>query len=91
MAAERYVYTGGAGMYYQDYRDLDTGKMLVAEAGGSYAMQSIDLNRPVPPNDGRWEGAPPPPPPPVRPPVIQPPQPVVAAPAPAPDPEGGVS
>lgn len=99
MAEPLYTYTGGAEMYYQAYRDAETGRMLVAQPGGSYLMVACDQGPadengnptalPVPPADGRWADAPPPPPPASTPPVVQPPQPVTAQPAPAP--EGGVS
>jgi len=75
-------------MYYQDYRDVSTGRMLIAEPGESYSMLAIDLNHPVPPTDGRWAGAPPQPPPPPFVPATQLAQPVTA-PAPAPAPQGG--
>jgi hypothetical protein len=90
--ATRYAYTGGAEMYYQDYTDDDTGRMLIAVPDGSYAMTPVngEGTRPVPPNDGRWQWAPPPPPPVPDPPATQLPQPVTA-PAPAPAPEGSAS
>lgn len=82
--ASSYAYTGGATMYYQDYRDAETGKMLVASPGETYWIVAIDDTRfPVPPSDGRWMEAPPPPPPPPSGPKS------VSAPAPAP--EGGES
>lgn len=92
MAAVSYAYTGGVVMYYQDYLDVATGKMLVAEPGGSYVMVATDPARPVPPTDGRWAGAPPVPPPPPFVAATQLAQPVTApAPAPAPAPQGGES
>jgi hypothetical protein len=95
VAAASYAYTGGAEMYYQQYRDADTGKMLVAEPGdpaNTYVMVPVDpeLNLPVPPGDGRWAEVSVPPPPAGKPPAVQPAQPVTAPePVPAPAPEGG--
>lgn len=88
MAAAQYAYTGGTEMWYQQYRDTDTGRMLITEPGGSYSMEPTDpgLGLSVPPGDGRWLETPAPvaPAPPAPAPVPAP------APAPAPAPEGGV-
>lgn len=67
-----YDYLGPNTLGYADYRDLATGRMLVASPGGSYGMEAISLTAPVPPTDGRWAQAsvssgPPPEPPPVPP------------------------
>jgi hypothetical protein len=73
-------YTGLNTFGYQDYRDADTGKMLVAEPGGSYQIEAIDGRSTVPPPDGRWSaasgggGAPPGPPPPPAVPAIPAPE-----------------
>jgi hypothetical protein len=90
VAGTLYAYTGGETLYYQQYLDDDTGKMLIAVPGGSYSMSPVDGlgYAPVPPGDGRWQGAALPPPPEPVPPAVQLPQPVTA-PAPAPAPEGG--
>ena len=67
-----YDYTGLSILGYPAYADTGTGKMLVAEPGGSYGIRAIDAGLAVPPPDGRWAeagsngngGAPPGPPPP---------------------------
>jgi hypothetical protein len=66
-------YTGVSTLGYFSYADTGTGKMLVADPGGSYSMRAIDPGLAVPPPDGRWaipeqdgataRGAPPGPPP----------------------------
>jgi hypothetical protein len=69
-----YRFTGHVRTGYFAYRDLATGKMLTADPGGVYEMQSVTLMDAVPPADGRWEAVaapaatlpvtlPPPPPP----------------------------
>ena len=64
-----YDYIGLNTLGYADYRDLATGRMLVADPGESYGIAAINLTDPVPPVDGRWAvatgggGAPPGPPP----------------------------
>lgn len=73
-----YAYLGATTLIYQDYLDDATGKMLVAEPGGTYSMSAI-TNAPVPPSDGRWAAVQPPPP-------ASPPAPPVP---PAPAPTGG--
>jgi hypothetical protein len=55
--AAQYTFTGYVTTGYQDYRDTGTGKMLVADPGGSYGIQAIDLQLAVPPPDGRWTAA----------------------------------
>jgi hypothetical protein len=74
-----YRFTGYGRTGYFAYRDLATGKMLIADPGGVYEMQSVTLMDPVPPGDGRWEPVPAaaPPPPPVAP--APPPPPPAAA------------
>jgi hypothetical protein len=52
--AEAYTFTGYATMGYPDYADLATGRMLVAQPGGSYGIRAIDGKMTVPPGDGRW-------------------------------------
>lgn len=74
MAAGTCEYTGQFTLGYPDYRDTETGRMLVAEPGGAYDIAAVDGVAPVPPADGRWQdggsgGPPPPPPPPAIPPV----------------------
>ena len=101
VAAAGYAYTGGTEMYYQQYMDNATGKMLVAQPGGVYDMFACDTGPadddgvptalPVPPMDGRWAGAPPPPPPIITPVPVQPPQPVTASAPATPAPQGGES
>jgi hypothetical protein len=78
--AATYEFTGQNTLGYPDFRDTATGKMLVAEPGGSYGIAAIDGGG-VPPGDGRWTEAsvssgPPPGPPPSPPPV--PPVPALA-------------
>jgi hypothetical protein len=68
-----YDYAGLSVMGYPAYADTATGRMLIAEPGGSYGIRAIDGGA-VPPPDGRWKaesGAPPgsPPAPPSVPPV----------------------
>lgn len=73
MAAGTCEYTGQFKLGYPSYRDAETGKMLVAEPGGTYSIDPVDGVAPVPPPDGRWltpgsgaggtSGGPPPPPP----------------------------
>ena len=37
---------------YMDYMDLDTGRVLLAEPGGTYNIQAVGFGAPdVPPND----------------------------------------
>jgi hypothetical protein len=88
VAVPSYRFTGYGRTGYFAYRDLATGKMLIADPGGVYEMQSVTLADPVPPGDGRWEAVPaatvPPPPPLVN--VAPPPPPPPPAPAPAPAP-----
>ena len=74
MAGGPYSFVGLNTLGYPDYRDLATGRMLVADPGGSYSIAAIDAQLAVPPPDGRWQagrGAPPglPPVPPAVPPV----------------------
>jgi hypothetical protein len=82
-----YRFTGYGRTGYFAYRDLATGKMLIADPGGVYEMQSVTLMDPVPPGDGRWEPVPAaaPPPPPWAP--APPPPPPAAAEDPEPDPD----
>jgi hypothetical protein len=85
--AETFTYLGAGEMWYQDYRDEATGKMLKAEPLQAYTISSVDpVKYAVPPNDGRWEAADTPPPAPAPPaaPAAQP----ASAPA-APASEGG--
>jgi hypothetical protein len=49
-----YSYLGLSTLGYPDFADLETGRMLVAEPGGSYGIRAIDGVAPVPPGDGRW-------------------------------------
>jgi hypothetical protein len=80
-----YRFTGYGRTGYFAYRDLATGKMLIADPGGVYEMQSVTLMDAVPPGDGRWEAVPaaaalpitmpPPAPPPPPPPAAQDPEP----------------
>jgi hypothetical protein len=70
-----FTYTGVSTLGYLSYADTGTGKMLVADPGGSYGIRAIDPGLAVPPPDGRWAAAgggwdetpwePPPSPPPV--------------------------
>lgn len=57
--AASYAYMGGAVMHYPDYRDADTGRMLIAAPGddSTYAIVAVDGRFPVPPSDGRWAEA----------------------------------
>ena len=79
MAGGTYSFVGLNTLGYPDYRDLATGRMLVADPGGSYGIAAIDSQLAVPPPDGRWQagsGAPPGPPP--APPAVPPVPPVPA-------------
>ena len=76
MPGPTFTYTGTSALGYADYRDPATGVMLVAEPGGSYLIEAIDGERPVPPTDGRWQV----PSPPAK------PAPLPPAPAPSPAP-----
>jgi hypothetical protein len=73
VAGGPYSFSGLNTLGYPDYRDLGTGRMLVAAPGESYEIAAIDGQLVVPPPDGRWaaasSGAPPgiTPPPPVPP------------------------
>lgn len=51
-----YPFLGVTGRSYVQYLDTDTGRMLQAEPGGTYAMQPVPGagNVPVPPGDGLW-------------------------------------
>jgi hypothetical protein len=69
-----FTYTGVSTLGYFSYADTGTGKMLVADPGGSYSIRAIDPGLAVPPPDGRWAATgqdytitwePPPSPPPV--------------------------
>ena len=67
-----FTFTGYATTGFPDYRDTATGHMLVAEPGGTYSIEAINLTDAVPPGP-LWVtangngGAPPGPPPPVPP------------------------
>ena len=80
--AAAYPYLGGMELWYQGYLDTATGKMLIAQPGGTYSMFPVDPGLPVPPSDGRW-GAP------AVPPAVVPVSVPAPAPAPAPAPQGG--
>lgn len=54
---DSYNYLGASQLGYPAYADLDTGRMLVAEPGGTYGMRAVEAGLSVPPPDGRW-GAP---------------------------------
>lgn len=88
-----YAYIGHQVLLYQQYVDVDTGRMLTAEPAdppNTYNMASVDGNLPVPPADGKWgdeQKLVALPAPSV---VITPPLPA-PAPAPAPAPDGGDS
>lgn len=68
MPAATYEFTGYVTTGFPDYRDTATGRMLVAEPGGSYGIEAINLADAVPPGT-QWaaanghSGAPPGPPP----------------------------
>lgn len=65
-----FTFTGYVTTGFPDYRDLATGRMLVAEPGRSYGIAAINLTDPLPPG-AQWtaasstasSGAPPGPPP----------------------------
>lgn len=46
-------YLGLSTLGYPSYADTDTGRMLVADPGGSYGIRAIEDGA-VPPPDGRW-------------------------------------
>jgi hypothetical protein len=52
-----FAFTGLSTTGYPDYRDTATSRMLVADPGGSYGIEAIDLRLAVPPPDGRWSTA----------------------------------
>lgn len=70
-----YSFTGYVTTGFPDYRDTATGRMLVAEPGGSYGIEAINLTDAVPPgalwtaagNGSSAKGGAPPGPPPVPP------------------------
>jgi hypothetical protein len=64
-----FQYLGYAETGYPSFVDEGTGRMLVAEPGGSYAMRAVEEGIAVPPADGRWAPAAPPPAP-AKPPVV---------------------
>ena len=81
MAAAAFQFTGYVTTGYPDYRDVVTGRMLVADPGSAYVIAAIDGKAAVPPGDGRWAAATtsagvPPAPPPVPP--VPSPEPVPA-------------
>lgn len=55
MADAAYTFTGYATCGYPSYADLETGRMLIADPGGTYRMRAINPGLPVPPDDGRWD------------------------------------
>lgn len=55
MADAAYMFTGYATRGYPSYADLETGRMLIADPGGTYQMRAINPGLPVPPDDGRWD------------------------------------
>lgn len=55
--ADAFTFLGQVTTGFPDYRDTATSRMLVAEPGGSYGIEAIDGQLPVPPADGRWAAA----------------------------------
>lgn len=51
---QAYAYTGTDTRGYVSYADLDTGRMLVADPGGTYGMRAVEAGLAIPPPDGRW-------------------------------------
>jgi hypothetical protein len=60
--ADTYIYRGHATLGYPDYADRATGRMLIAEPGGTYQIRACADGLPMPPG-GPWEAVTPPPPP----------------------------
>jgi hypothetical protein len=66
-----FTFTGNVTTGFPDYRDTATGRMLVADPGGSYSIEAVNLTDAVPPGaqwvaasgDDSSGGAPPGPPP----------------------------
>jgi hypothetical protein len=55
--ADRFTFTGQSTLGYFSYADTDTGRMLVADPGGTYGIRATEAGLAVPPPDGRWTGA----------------------------------
>ena len=51
---EAYKFTGTQTLGYFAYGDVSTGRMLVADPGGSYQIRACEEGLAVPPPDGRW-------------------------------------
>lgn len=78
--ADRFTFTGQGTLGYFSYADTDTGRMLVADPGGTYGIRATEQGLVVPPPDGRWASAEAPAsPPPV--PSFTAPQPALSVPA----------
>lgn len=56
MPAAQYEFTGYVTTGFPDYRDTATGRMLVAEPGGSYGIEAINGGG-LPPGTGQWATA----------------------------------
>ena len=52
-----FTYVGYGTRGYAEYVDVNTGKMLLAEQGGTYEMRPTWQDLPVPPADGLWTEA----------------------------------
>ena len=50
-------FTGQSTLGYFSYADTDTGRMLVADPGGTYGIRATEQGLVVPPPDGRWTSA----------------------------------
>ena len=55
--ADRFSFTGQSTLGYFSYADTDTGRMLVADPGGTYGIRATEQGLVVPPPDGRWTSA----------------------------------
>jgi len=68
-----FAYLGTDTRGYVSYADTDTGRMLIADPGGTYGIRAVEEGLAVPPPDGRWASP------------AEPPPPVIFSPPPAPE------
>lgn len=54
MASDTFTFIGQATKGWFRYRDAVTGSMLVAEPGGTYQIQALEPDLPVPPEAQLW-------------------------------------
>ena len=53
MASDSYTFTGQTHMGWPAYRDTATGRMLEADPGGTYQIEALEPQFPVPPS-AQW-------------------------------------